>query len=98
VGLGLASNPLNPAGLRWGEANSDHGLSRENGAVRTRRARPFVSASCTNAYTSMTDSAGRAQFSVSGARRTYTLTVTGVSKSGYTFDAAGSVLSKSITK
>lgn len=52
----------------------------------------------TRTSTSVTDSAGRAQFSVSGARGTYTLTVTGVSKSGYVFDAAGSVLSKSITK
>lgn len=52
----------------------------------------------TRTTTSMTDSAGRAQFSVSGARGSYTLTVTGVSKSGYVFDAAGSVLSKSITK
>jgi len=48
--------------------------------------------------TTVTDSAGRAQFAVSGARGTYTLTVTGVTKSGYVFDAAGSVLSKSITK
>ncbi len=52
----------------------------------------------TRTSTSVTDSAGRAQFSVSGARGTYTLTVTSVSKSGYVFDAAGSVLSKSITK
>jgi hypothetical protein len=35
---------------------------------------------------------------VSGPRGTYTLTVTGVTKAGYVFDAAGSVLSKSITK
>ncbi|MCU0963210.1 MAG: Ig-like domain-containing protein, partial [Pirellulaceae bacterium] len=47
---------------------------------------------------SMTDSAGRAKFAVSGPRGTYTLTVTGVTKAGYVFDAAGSVLSKSITK
>ncbi|MCK6500204.1 MAG: Ig-like domain-containing protein, partial [Nitrospira sp.] len=45
-----------------------------------------------------TDSMGRATFSVSGARGTYQLTVTGVTKAGYVFDPAGSVLSKSITK
>lgn len=45
-----------------------------------------------------TDSMGRATFSVAGARGTYQLTVTGVTKAGYVFDPAGSVLSKSITK
>jgi hypothetical protein len=45
-----------------------------------------------------TDGAGRARFQVSGPRGTYTLTVTGVAKTGYTFDAAGSVLSRSITR
>jgi hypothetical protein len=35
---------------------------------------------------------------VSGGRGTYTLTVTGVSKTGYVFDAGASVLSKSITR
>jgi hypothetical protein len=47
--------------------------------------------------TGLTDSAGRAQFATSGPLGTYTLTVTGVTKSGYGFDAAGSVLSRSIT-
>jgi hypothetical protein len=45
-----------------------------------------------------TGSSGRARFSVSGPRGTYTLSVTGVSKAGYVFDKAGSVLSRSITK
>lgn len=45
-----------------------------------------------------TGSSGRARFSVSGPRGTYTLSVTGVSKAGYVFDAADSVLTKSITK
>jgi len=36
--------------------------------------------------------------SQSGGRGTYRLTGTGVSKTGYTFDAAASVLSKSITR
>jgi len=48
--------------------------------------------------TANTGSNGRARFTVSGSRGTYTLTVTDVTKSGYVFDAAGSVLSKSITK
>lgn len=48
--------------------------------------------------TGSTDSAGRASFGISGPRGTYTLTVTGVSKAGYRFDASQSVLSKSITK
>ncbi len=45
-----------------------------------------------------TDSSGRARFRVSGARGTFTLTVTGVAKTGYVFDPAGSVLSRTITR
>lgn len=45
-----------------------------------------------------TDSAGRALFGTSGARGKYTLTIIGVTKSGYVFNAPGSVQSKSITK
>jgi hypothetical protein len=45
-----------------------------------------------------TNAAGRARFTASGTSGTYTLTVTGVVKSGYTFNAAGSILTKSITK
>ena len=52
----------------------------------------------TRTATGSTGSTGRARFTVSGPRGTYTLTVTGVTKAGYVFDAAGSVLSKSITK
>ena len=48
--------------------------------------------------TAQTDSAGRSRFTESGARGAYTLTVTDVAKAGYVFDAAGSVLSRSITK
>jgi hypothetical protein len=39
-----------------------------------------------------TDSRGRATFSTSGPRGSWTFTVTGVTRSGYRFDAAGSVL------
>lgn len=52
----------------------------------------------TRAATARTSSAGRARFTVSGARGTYTLTVTDVAKVGYFFDLAGSVVSRSITK
>jgi hypothetical protein len=52
----------------------------------------------TRTATGSTGSTGRARFTVSGPRGTYTLTVTGVTKAGYVFDAAGSVLTKSITK
>jgi PKD repeat protein len=48
--------------------------------------------------TATTSSAGIAKFSTTGGRGTYTLTVNNVTKSGYTFDPANSVLSKSITK
>jgi len=48
--------------------------------------------------TATTGSSGRARFTTSGGRGTYTLTITGVSKSSYVFDAAGSVMTKSITK
>jgi hypothetical protein len=39
-----------------------------------------------------------ASFSTSDGNGTYTLTVTNIVKTGYTFDPANSVLSKSITK
>ncbi len=45
-----------------------------------------------------TNSSGVATFSTSGSRGTYTLTVTDITKAGYTFDPANSVLSKSITR
>jgi hypothetical protein len=52
----------------------------------------------TTTRTAVTNTAGRARFTTSGGRGTYTLTITGAAKSGYTFDSAGSVLVKSITK
>ena len=45
-----------------------------------------------------TNSSGVASFTTSGGRGTYTLTVTNIAKTGYTFDPANSVLSKSITR
>lgn len=51
----------------------------------------------TATQTATTDTSGNARFSTTGGRGTFTLTVNGVTKSGYTFDPAGSLLSKSIT-
>ena len=34
AGLGMASNALNPAGLRWSEANTSRSLNREDGVGR----------------------------------------------------------------
>jgi hypothetical protein len=50
----------------------------------------------TRAATARTDSSGRAIVSTSGSRGTYVLTITGVTRSGYSFDAASSVLSESV--
>lgn len=51
----------------------------------------------TATQTATTDTSGNARFSTTGGRGTFTLTVNNVTKSGYTFDPAGSILSKSIT-
>jgi hypothetical protein len=45
-----------------------------------------------------TDTSGNATLSTQSGHGTYTLTVTNITKTGYTFDPANSVLSKSITK
>jgi hypothetical protein len=45
-----------------------------------------------------TDSRGQARLTTTGGRGTYRLTITGVSKPGTTFDAAASVLTKTIRK
>lgn len=46
----------------------------------------------------LTDVSGVVEFQGKGAHGTYTLTVTSITKSGYSFDPSKSVLSKSITK
>ena len=71
------------------------GLSVANADVTTRWSLPGGG---TKTSTIRTDSSGRARFTTSGGRGTYTLTVTGVAKQGYVFSAAGSVLSRSITR
>ena len=52
----------------------------------------------TRTASAKTNTAGTVKFTTSGPRGTYTLTVTDVVKTGYTFDAAGSILTRSITK
>ena len=71
-----------------------NGVAVPNASVAIRWTLPNGS---TRTATATTGSTGRARFSVAGPRGTYTLTVTDVTKAGYVFEAAGSVLSKSIT-
>ena len=52
----------------------------------------------TQNQTANTDTSGSAKFSTKSGRGTYTLAVTNITKTGYTFDKANSVLTKSITK
>ncbi len=52
----------------------------------------------TASQNAVTNSRGVAQFQVSGGRGTYTLQITNITKSGYTFDPAKSVLTKTITR
>ncbi len=71
------------------------GRSIQNVAVTIRWNLPNGS---TRITTASTNSSGQAKFTVSGTRGTYTLTVTNATKSGYSFDIAGSLLAKSISK
>lgn len=48
--------------------------------------------------TAATSTSGVATFTTTGGRGTYTLTVTNIVKTGYTFDTAGSVLTGSVTR
>jgi hypothetical protein len=48
--------------------------------------------------TRSTGSQGQANFGTNGNAGTYTLTITDITKIGYTFDPANSVLTKTITK
>jgi DnaJ-class molecular chaperone len=52
----------------------------------------------TQNQTASTNLKGNANFDIRGGPGVYTVTITNISKDGYTFDAANSVLSKSITK
>jgi PKD repeat protein len=55
-------------------------------------------AGATAAQTATTNSTGIARFSTTGGRGTYTLTVGTITRTGYTFDAANSILTRSIAK
>jgi hypothetical protein len=71
------------------------GVAVANAAVTIRWTLPD---GATKTATALTSSSGHAAFKVSGGRGTYVLTVTGVSKTGYVFDAGASVLTKSIAR
>ena len=70
-------------------------LAVSGAAVNITWTRPGAS---TRTQTATTDSNGVARFTTSGKRGTYTLRVNNVTKTGSTFDSAGSVLTKSITR
>ena len=74
---------------------SSSGAAIPGAVVSTTWARPGGG---TVTQTATTNSTGIARFSTIGSRGTYTLTVNNVSKPGYIFDSANSVLSKGITK
>ncbi len=71
------------------------GAAVANASVAVRWTLPNGSTKVATALTGVT---GHAVVKVSGGRGTYTLTVTGVSKTGYVFDAGAGVLTKSITR
>ena len=73
----------------------ESGVSVPNAAVSVRWRLPDGS---TADQTASTSSNGVARFTTSGRRGTYTLSVTNITKAGYTFDRTNSVLSKTITK
>jgi hypothetical protein len=52
----------------------------------------------TQLQSATTNSTGNASFSATSGRGTYTLTVTNITKAGYIFDQANSILRGSITK
>ena len=51
----------------------------------------------TTTRSATTDSRGQVRFNVTGGAGTYDLTITDISKAGYSFDAENSILSKSLT-
>ncbi len=71
------------------------GKAVPNAAVSVRWTLPN---GATQTASGLTGSTGHVKFSVTGPRGTYTITVTNVTKTGYVFDPAGSVLTKSIQK
>ncbi|HEU4712541.1 MAG TPA: PQQ-binding-like beta-propeller repeat protein [Pyrinomonadaceae bacterium] len=73
----------------------ENGASISGAAVAVRWSLPDGT---TQNQTTNTSSTGVARFSTSGRRGTYMLTVSNITKSGYTFDRSNSVLSKTIMK
>ncbi len=71
------------------------GAAVRSAMVEGRWTRPDGSTIVRYAYS---NKRGQARFSTSGDRGTYTLTVANITKTGYTFDSANSVLSESVTK
>jgi hypothetical protein len=89
----VSGSKANITGYVYIKDGSGKAVSAANVAIRWNL--PNGSAKTMNATT---NSSGQAKFAVSSTRGTYTLTVTNVTKSGYVFDAVGSILSKSIKK
>ncbi|HEX7334617.1 MAG TPA: PQQ-binding-like beta-propeller repeat protein [Pyrinomonadaceae bacterium] len=73
----------------------ENGVTIPNAAVSVSWRLPDGS---TQAQTAGTSNNGVARFSTSGRRGTYTLSINNITKTGYTFDRANSVLSKTITR
>lgn len=71
------------------------GRAVSSAAVNIRWTRPNGT---TQTATANTNSLGRVRFTTSGSRGTYTISIVNVTKTGYSFDSAGSVLTRSITK
>lgn len=89
----VSGTKANITGYVYVKDGSSKAVSSANVAIRWTL--PNGSTKMMNA---ITNSSGQAKFTVSSTRGTYTLTVTNVTKSGYVFDVAGSILSKSIKK
>ncbi|HET7112503.1 MAG TPA: PQQ-binding-like beta-propeller repeat protein, partial [Pyrinomonadaceae bacterium] len=73
----------------------ENGASVPNAAVAVTWRLPD---GATQTQSATTSSSGVARFSTRGSRGTYTLTVNNITKTGYTFDPANSVLSKTMTR
>lgn len=89
----VSGTKANITGLVYIKDGSGKLVSNANVAIRW-----TLPNGSTKTMNAATNSSGQVKFTVSSTRGTYTLTVTNVTKSGYVFDAAGSILSKSIKK
>lgn len=84
------------AALVWGSVS----VINSNGPVANARVsvRWNLPSGSTKSVTAATNGRGQASFLQLGSKGTYTLTVTNVTKPGQSFNAAGSVLTQSVTK